>query len=117
LKHSNQKKKSEIIRYSMYNYEFSIDQFENYDNFLDYLKNYHKKEVVLVLTPYYEPSFKLTINEMPVYLDIEKKFMKLASKHKIKIVGSYDPKLADCEIGEFYDSMHPKDDCMKKLIK
>ena len=54
---------------------------------------------------------------MPVYLDIEKKFMKLASKHKIKIVGSYDPKLADCEIGEFYDSMHPKDDCMKKLIK
>jgi peptidoglycan/LPS O-acetylase OafA/YrhL len=117
LKHSNQKKESEIIRYSMYNYEFSTDQFENYDNFLDYLKNYHKKEVVLVLTPYYEPSFKLTINEMPVYLDIEKKFMKLASKHKIKIVGSYDPKLADCEIGEFYDSMHPKDDCMKKLIK
>jgi peptidoglycan/LPS O-acetylase OafA/YrhL len=116
-KYKNEKKEAEIIRYSMYNYKFSVNQFQHYDYFLDYLKNYHKKEVILVLSPYYLPSFKLTVNEIPAYLDIEKKFLNLAIKHQIKIVGSYDPTLANCEIYEFYDSMHPKDACMKKLIK
>jgi peptidoglycan/LPS O-acetylase OafA/YrhL len=117
LKYKNQKKEPEIIRYSMYNYKFSTNQFQNYDYFLNYLKNYHNKEVILVLSPYYLPSFQLTVNEIPAYLEIEKKFINLAIKHKIKIVGSYDPNSANCEINEFYDSMHPKDACMKKLIK
>ena len=116
LKYNNQKKEPEIIRYSMNNFEFSFDQFQNYDNFIDYLKNYHKKQVILFLTPYYEPSFKLTINEMPIYLEIEKKFIALAIKHNIQIVGSYDPKLLNCEINEFYDSMHPKNVCIKKFL-
>jgi peptidoglycan/LPS O-acetylase OafA/YrhL len=117
MKYKNQKIEAEIIRYSMYNYKFSTNQFQNYDYFLDYLKNYHNKEVILVLSPYYPPSFQLTVNEIPAYLEIEKKFINLAIKHKIKIVGSYDPKLTNCKINEFYDSMHPKDACMKKLIK
>ena len=84
---------------------------------MDYLINYHKKEIILVLAPYYYPSFELTVKEIPAYLEIEKNFTNLASKHKIKIIGSYNPKLANCGIEEFYDSMHPKDTCMQKLIK
>jgi peptidoglycan/LPS O-acetylase OafA/YrhL len=117
LKYQNQKKKAEIVNYSMNNYEFSIDKFYYYNNYLDYLINYHKKEIILVLAPYYYPSFELTVKEIPAYLEIEKNFTNLASKHKIKIIGSYNPKFANCGIEEFYDSMHPKDTCMQKLIK
>ncbi len=73
--------------------------------------------MILVLPPYYKPSFELTVKKIPAYLEIENKFINLAAKHKIKILGSYDSKLANCKNNEFYDSMHPKDDCMKKLIK
>ena len=118
LEYQNQKKKEELLVYSSMNrYEFSIKQFQGYDNFLDYLINYHKKEVILVLSPYYNPSFEFTVKKIPAYLEIEKKFIDLAAKHNIKILGSYDPKLANCKNYEFYDSMHPKDDCMKKLIR
>ncbi len=101
----------------MKNYEYSPLYFKNYDNFISYLKNYHKKEVILVLSPYYKPSFELTVKTIPAYLEIENKFTNLAAKHKIKILGSYDSKLANCNNNEFYDSMHPKDLCMYKLIR
>lgn len=117
MKYHNKKKKKEIIVYSSMNsYEFSAKQFNDYSNFIDYLKNYHKKEVILVLAPYYSPSYELTLKKIPAYLDIEKKFTSLAAKYKIKILGSYDSKLVNCKNNEFYDSMHPKDVCMKKLI-
>jgi peptidoglycan/LPS O-acetylase OafA/YrhL len=118
LKYQNQKIKKDILIYSnMKNYEYSSLYFENYDNFISYLKNYHKKEVILILSPYYKPSFELTVKEIPSYLEIENKFINLADKHKIKILGSYDPKLVNCKNNEFYDSMHPKDSCMQKLVR
>jgi hypothetical protein len=118
LKYQNQKIEKNIIIYSsMKNYEYSPLYFKNYDNFISYLKNYHKKEVILVLSPYYKPSFELTVKTIPAYLEIENKFTNLAAKHKIKILGSYDSKLANCNNNEFYDSMHPKDLCMYKLIR
>jgi len=118
LRFQNQKLQKNIIMYSnIKNYKYSASQFENYDNFLGYLKNYHKKEVILVLTPYYNPSYELTVREIPSYLEIENKFVNLAVKHKIKVLGSYDSKLTNCKNSEFYDNMHPKDVCMKKLIK
>ena len=42
---------------------------------------------------------------------------KTQTKHKIKILGSYDSKLVNCKNNEFYDSMHPKDICMQKLVQ
>ena len=73
--------------------------------------------MILVLSPYYGPSFELTLKKIPIYLEIEKKFINLATKNKIKILGSYDPKLVNCRDNEFYDSMHPKDVCIKKLVR
>ena len=118
LKYQNKKIKNDVIIYSsMKNYKYSPLHFKNFDNFISYLKNYHKKEVILVLSPYYKPSFDLTVKKIPAYLEIEKKFINLAAKHKIKILGSYDSKLANCKNNEFYDSMHPKDLCMQKLVR
>ena len=118
FKHENRKIQKEILRHSsMDNYKFSTAKFINYDNFLNYLKHYHNKEVILVLSPYYNPSFEITIKEIPIYLEIEKKFINLAAKNNIKILGSYDSKLVNCKDNEFYDSFHPKDICMQKVIR
>ena len=35
---------------------------------------------------------------------------------KITIVGSYDPSKLGCEDKDFYDGLHPKSSCMKKIF-
>ena len=75
----------------------------------------HNKEVVLVLTPYYLPSYKITIQEKPFYLDLEAKFKELSNETNIKIIGSYDASSVPCDDNEFYDDKHPTDSCMKKI--
>ncbi len=106
----------EVVRYSMERIKFSEEKFILYNKFIDHLINNHKKEVVLVLSPYYQEAYKKTIDEIPAYLEIEQTFRDLAQKKSIKIIGSYDPKKAGCKKNEFYDSSHPKEICMRKII-
>jgi|TARA_B100001964_G_C14226078_1_gene597720 peptidoglycan/LPS O-acetylase OafA/YrhL len=109
--------KGKVVRYSMNSYEFSNEHFELYKQFIYYLINVHKKEVVLVLSPYHQLSYDLTIKAKPYYLELENKFRQLSEETNIQIVGSYNPLLAKCSGDEFYDYMHPKDSCMKKITK
>ena len=110
-----EKIKAKVIEYSMYQYKFSDDYYEIYKSFVEHLTNVHNKEVILVLSPYYLPSYKLTIQEKPFYLDLENRFKELSKATKIKIIGSYDASSVSCYDNEFYDYMHPKDSCMKKI--
>ena len=107
--------KENIIEYSMNKYKFSDEYYEIYKSFIEYLTDVHNKEVILVLPPYYLPSYKLTIKEKPFYLDLENKFRELSKETNIKIIGSYDASSIPCDNNEFYDYMHPKDSCMKKI--
>ena len=104
-----------IVKYSMDNYEFSQALYDNYKKFIDYVTNVHKKEVVLVLSPYHLPSYELTIKSIPDYIVSEKKFKKLSSETKIQLVGSYNPTHTLCSLNEFYDFMHPKESCITKI--
>jgi hypothetical protein len=110
-----EKIKANVIEYSMYQYKFSDEYYEIYKSFIEHLTNVHNKEVILVLPPYYLPSYKLTIQEKPFYLDLENKFKELSKATNIKIIGSYDASSVPCDDNEFYDYMHPKDSCMKKI--
>ena len=110
-----EKIKANVIEYSMYQYKFSDEYYEIYKSFIEHLTNVHNKEVILVLPPYYLPSYKLTIQEKPFYLDLENKFKELSKATNIKIIGSYDASLVPCDDNEFYDDKHPKDSCMKKI--
>ena len=110
-----EKIKANVIEYSMYQYKFSDEYYEIYKSFIEYLTNVHSKEVILVLPPYYLPSYKLTIQEKPFYFDLESKFKKLSKETNIKIIGSYDASSVSCDDNEFYDYMHPKNSCMKKI--
>ena len=107
--------KANLIEYSMYQYKFSDEYYEIYKSFIEHLTDVHNKEVVLVLPPYYLPSYKLLIQAKPFYIDLEKKFKKLSKETNIKIIGSYDASSVSCDDDEFYDDMHPKDSCMKKI--
>ena len=104
-----------IVKYSMDNYEFSQALYDNYKKFIDYVTNVHKKEVILVLSPYHLPSYELTIKSIPDYIVSEKKFKKLSSETKIQLVGSYNPTRTLCSLNEFYDFMHPKESCITKI--
>jgi peptidoglycan/LPS O-acetylase OafA/YrhL len=114
-KELEEKIKANVIKYSMERYKFSDEYYEIYKSFIEHLTDVHNKEVVLVLPPYYLPSYKLTIQEKPFYLDLEAKFKKLSKETNIKIIGSYDASSIPCDDNEFYDYMHPKDSCMKKI--
>jgi peptidoglycan/LPS O-acetylase OafA/YrhL len=107
--------KANIIDASMNGYKFSDEYYEIYKSFIEHLRDVHNKEVILILSPYYLPSYKLTIKKQPFYLDLENKFKKLSKETNIKIVGSYDASQYLCNDNEFYDSVHPKDSCMKKI--
>jgi len=114
-KEKQEKLKANVIEYSMNKYEFSKEYYENYKRFIEYLVTVYKKEVILVLTPYYLPSYKLTIKEKPFYLDLENRFKELSKGTNIKIIGSYNASSIPCYDNEFYDYMHPKDSCMIKI--
>jgi len=106
-----------VIKYSMDKYEFSEEYYRIYKRFIEYLINIHNKEVVLVLSPYYLPSYKSTIKAKPFYLDLEKKFKELSKITNAQIIGSYDASVIGCKENEFHDSMHPKDSCIMRITK
>ena len=116
-KNKIKKIKPAIINYSMETYEFSEKKYELYIQFINYLKNVRNVDVVLVLTPYHPDAYKLTIKEKPIYIELEKKYREIAKQFNIKIVGSYNSTLTGCNKHEFYDLTHPKESCMKKIIK
>ena len=113
---TEEKIKAEVIEYSMNKYQFLDEYYEIYKSFIEHLTEVHNKEVVLVLTPYHLPSYKITIKKKPFYLDLEAKFKKLSKETNIKIIGSYEASSIPCDENEFYDYMHPKNTCMKKII-
>ena len=115
-KEIKEKIKAKTIEYSMYKYEFSNEYYQIYKNFIEHLKNVHKKEVILFVSPYHLPSYKMTIKEKPFYLDLEKKFKELSEETKTKILGSFNASLIPCADSEFYDYMHPKESCIIKII-
>ena len=105
------------IKYSMDPFEFSKDYYEIYKNFLNYLTNVHKKEVILLMSPYQLSSYELTIKTMPYYIELEKKIREFGQIKNVKIIGSFNSSITNCDENEFDDAMHPKNSCLTKIIK
>lgn len=104
-----------ILDYAMSNYQYSKDSEVMFGKFLDmYSKKY---EFVLVLSPYHPYLYEEMRLQKPIFLQIEKNFRDFAKLHNVKIIGSYNPKIVGCTSVDFYDGMHPKDTCMKKVLK
>jgi hypothetical protein len=73
-------------------------------------------DVKLVLSPYHPTVYAWMQRNHIDINSIEERFRRLANKLRIDVLGSYDPNKAGCNIDEFYDGMHPKQECMRKTL-
>jgi hypothetical protein len=72
---------------------------------------------VLILSPYHPKTFNAMEKNRPEFLQLEKTFRDIAAQTGVEIIGSYNPNIAQCDKGEFFDGMHPKASCMLKILK
>jgi len=114
---SNEKIEKNIERYALW----SMDPYENsayaemiFEKFLSRLKTSNK--VVLALSPYHPKLYQFMATKDDKFIKIENEFRYLAKKLGIQVIGSYDPEKVGCINSEFYDGMHPKSSCMRKIM-
>ena len=104
----------DLLNYSMNPYSFSEISRKYFEMFIKhYAKNY---KVVLILSPYHPKLYDIIKKEQKPHIKIESEFRNLANKLNIQIIGSYDPAITGCVNIDFYDGMHPKDECIKKIM-
>ena len=97
-------------------YIHSQKKEELFTKLIDYLIT-NKKEVTLVMVPFYEESYDSTLAQSNLILKIEELFIKLAKNKDLNIIGSYNPKILNCSKNEFYDDIHPAESCHMKIFK
>lgn len=102
------------LDYSMKPYLFDADRRDRFESFINHYKK--KAEVIIVLPPYHPAAYELMAKNRQLFLEIEDSFLEIGNRLGIKVVGSYDPANAGCETTDFYDGMHPKRSCMKKVL-
>jgi peptidoglycan/LPS O-acetylase OafA/YrhL len=105
---------NDLISYSMYKYNFNSDRYKRFELLIDYFK-VKRINVKLFFSPYHPLLYPYLAKDTN-FLFSKHKFIQLAKKHSISIVGSYNPDECGCNIADFYDGMHPKDACINKII-
>lgn len=103
-----------LLNYSMKDYVFSEKAKNEFENLVQ--TSSKRSRVVLILTPYHPKLYQRMKNERPIFLSMEEEFRALAKRNNIDIVGSYNPLVSNCTAEEFYDGMHPKETCMRKIL-
>ena len=104
-----------ILDYSMTNYTMDIDSQHEYIRLIQCLE-YSGVDVVLVLSPYHPKLFEIMQRERPEFVQIEGEFRRIAEMMEVPIIGSYDGAEAGCNSVDFYDGMHPRERCMRKIV-
>lgn len=106
---------NDLLGYAMGDYAFSEKAKKEFEDLIRAQSN--KSKVVLVLSPYHPKLYERMQKERPIFLQIENNFRQIAKENNIAIIGSYNPATVGCKIEDFYDGMHPKDECMKKILE
>ena len=86
----------------------------DFENLLSYLGDYYT--IKIILTPYHpliwsNPKQPL-VKAMKI---VEEKTLQIAKKNSIDVVGSFNPNNLNCLEVDFYDAMHSKPSCLKKI--
>ena len=104
-----------LLRYSMMPYSYDGTKRQKYIGLIHFVQQSGVR-VVVVLSPYHPHLYETIEREKPVFIEAENEFRKIAAEMNVPIIGSYNPALVGCDITEFYDGMHPKESCMKKVV-
>lgn len=100
--------------YAMSPFEYSSEAEKLLLAFLR--KESRNRRVVLVLAPYHPRLYRFMQAQRPEFLSLERSFRDIAKQSGVEIVGSYDPGKVSCTADEFYDGMHPRPSCMRKVL-
>ena len=73
-------------------------------------------DVYFVLSPYHPGLYSRMLESNSMHIEAEKSFRNIALELGVKVIGSYNPKIDGCVANDFYDGMHPKEACMKKVL-
>ena len=82
------------------------------------LTNYLKKHfnIVFVITPYHPAVWEITNQPLVKAIKhLEFKVHQIAKTLDVQVIGSFNPNHVGCTKEEFFDSVHPKDECVSKL--
>lgn len=101
---------------------YSLERFDQINP--DYSKVFetmvsqlHKKSnVIIFLVPYHPLAFRLIEAKTPMVKKVEEYIRRISAAKGIRVIGSYDPGAAKCLEQEFYDGMHPKDECVARIM-
>lgn len=98
--------------------ELDLIEVKKFEALIKYL-NGNKVEVILYFPPYHPIVYNYFQKNKKYFnvLEAEKYFMKFAVKEKLKIIGSYNPKLCNLTESDFFDGRHLKSKGYDKLFK
>jgi hypothetical protein len=114
------------IDFALANPVYSLGNFNAIDvsilrGFKDLIIFLNRKgaHVHLVMMPYHPKTYEL-LSSSPKYNiinEVEKTMIQLSDDLAVPVSGSYNPKVSECLDEEFFDGMHPKEGCLKKVIR
>jgi hypothetical protein len=96
----------------------SIDpgQVKRFQAFLRYLQ---KKNIqtVLLLVPYHPLVSNILKDsfDWKLTMEVESRVKALAASMRLPVYGSYNPVATKCGISDFFDEMHPRPRCLRKI--
>jgi hypothetical protein len=80
----------------------------------DYLKKHFN--IIFVITPYHPAVWEITNQPLFKAMNhLEFKVHQIAKTLNVQVIGSFNPNHVGCTKEEFFDSAHPKDECVSKL--
>ncbi|WP_397601953.1 DUF1574 family protein [Silvanigrella sp.] len=94
--------------------------FSNYRNkiFKALIRKYNKNyKVILLLSPYHPYIYNEALKRNPILQEVENQIHSIAYNENISVIGSYNPDKVNCTPLEFYDGVHSKGSCMRKIIQ
>lgn len=100
--------------YSLGNFSFSKPALALLDSFVRLMQKTTKVDIFL--PPYHPIAFEKMNLLHPELKIVEDEIRRFAESKSIKVWGSYDPNRSNCSSSDFYDEMHPKDSCIRKIF-
>jgi hypothetical protein len=74
--------------------------------------------VIIFLPPYHPETYKRLVSaeRYKIILEAQSYFIRLAKEKRIILVGSYNSIDYGCDENDFYDGMHAKESCIRRIF-
>ncbi|WP_050463149.1 hypothetical protein [Herbaspirillum autotrophicum] len=100
---------------SFADFRISKSRLEVFFKLINFLKE--NAEVSIFFAPFHPAAYPSLEQQYPQIGQIEQliraKFLKVGH---VQLIGSFDPKIANCQQSEFFDGMHPKATCIQRMF-